>query len=110
MKYYLGRNDPTSGTLKMRSAYYFNGDCNDEEVQADLKEAYIPVLQERYPYFCNAETTCRVENIQIHCGVVDVSRKRRRRRNIEMEVNSFQYFVCIYIEKKLALHWYICVQ
>jgi hypothetical protein len=98
MKYYLGRNDPTSGTLKMRSAYYFNGDCNDEEVQDDLKERYIGVLQDiqRYPpNLCNAET-CRVENIQIHCGVVDVSRKRRRRRNIEMEVNRFQYFVCIH--------------
>ncbi|CAB4012943.1 Hypothetical predicted protein [Paramuricea clavata] len=83
------REDPTSGTLKMASTYYFKGDCNDKEVQAELKERYMKVVSDPMAFplsFCKFNKDCKLENIQIFCGAVDASRRRRRRRrSLEME-------------------------
>jgi hypothetical protein len=102
----LGREDPTSGTLKMSSAYYFKGDCNDMEVQAKLKENYIKVVSDENNFprsFCQKEKHCKLENIQVFCGAVDASRRRRRRRRgIEMEVSL--YVLLLFNRKKFCCH------
>jgi hypothetical protein len=77
----------------MASTYYFKGDCNDKEVQAELKERYMEVVSDPMAFplsFCKLNKDCKLENIQIFCGAVDASRRRRRRRrSLEMEVNGF---------------------
>ena len=92
----IGRDDPNSGTLKMSSAYYFKGDCNDLEVQAELKERFITVVSNPVNFlksFCAANKNCKVENIQVFCGSVDASRRRRRKRStLEMEVRFLHHF------------------
>ncbi|XP_028412626.1 sushi, von Willebrand factor type A, EGF and pentraxin domain-containing protein 1-like, partial [Dendronephthya gigantea] len=57
------REDPNSGTLKMSSSYYFKGDCNDLEVQADLKERFITVVSDPMKFlrsFCESNKNCKV--------------------------------------------------
>ena len=88
---FSGREDPAKGSLKMEAAYYFQGDCDDKEVQAELKQRYITVVSNTiyFPdhFFCE-QKHCKVDNIQVFCGDVDaVRRRRRRRRSIVMEVN-----------------------
>ena len=84
----------------MDAAYYFKGDCNDEEVQAELKQRYITVVNNttNFPssYFCQQQQ-CKVDNIQVFCGDVDAARRRRRRRrSIEMEVNYHSLIMLIF--------------
>ena len=90
----LVRVDPQSGNLQMISSYYYKGDCNDQDVQGELKDRYVNIISnpQKFPApFCLLNQHCKVENVQVFCGPVDASRRRRRRRGTtEMEVNVSQ--------------------
>lgn len=73
--------------------FYFEGDCNDPNVQDKIKQDFWSLISGLYlpPPFCQFNPNCKQSNIKIFCGKTSAADKRRRRANTR-EVNvRFDY-------------------
>ncbi|XP_067047158.1 uncharacterized protein [Acropora muricata] len=78
---------------------YYNGDCNDPNVQAGIKQNLITMSS--LFHICNFQNPCPVESVQMFCGNV-TSPVRRRRTSTAMEKAAERLFECLRDDGKLA--------
>lgn len=62
--------------------YYYEGDCNTPEAQAQIKTNFMNLLRytgilAMFGKTCS-EAECTAENINVYCGATDASKRRRR--------------------------------
>ena len=72
----------------MSKSFYYQGNCNDKDVQDKLKSNFHNYLVKKGPFVSCLinRIQCNPSNVQIYCGATDKARRRRRGVN-EMEVN-----------------------
>ena len=77
-----------------QSTFFFEGDCNDPNTQAKIRDDYWNFLRNpQYipPPFCLINQHCQKDKIVIYCGATSAADKRRRRAGTR-EVNiRFEY-------------------
>ena len=83
-------------------SFFYNGDCNDPNVQMQLKIQFKQFLSMPFipPPFCAKNPQCTHDIIKIHCGEPDAAEKRRRRRNTK-KVS----FYCACLAAILKVRW-----
>ena len=72
----------------MSQSFYYQGNCNDKDVQDKLKSNFHSYLVKKGPPLscAFAGDQCKPSNVKIYCGATDKARRRRRGVNV-MEVN-----------------------
>ena len=71
------------------AGFYYDGDCNDPNVQDQIKQNYLTLLNSPFvpPFFCEEKPDeCNVNTIEVSCGEKTAA-QRRRRRNSEKVVS-----------------------
>ncbi|XP_067016111.1 uncharacterized protein [Acropora muricata] len=62
--------------------YYFNGNCNTPEAQAQIKQNFILILNgSLYKEICTdpaIKDKCTVENVKVTCAMVDLATRKKR--------------------------------
>ena len=78
----LVRDNPTWIKTQGIPSFFYDGNCNDPNVQSELKKAFITFLKDGYipPMFCSGYP-CSEDNTKIYCGETDAASRRRKRRN-----------------------------
>ena len=67
------------------SYFYYDGDCNDPNVQATIKQNYLGLMKnDTYvpSFFCVWQPECNENNVEVYCGAVSAPDRRRKRRSI----------------------------
>ncbi|XP_061166331.1 sushi, von Willebrand factor type A, EGF and pentraxin domain-containing protein 1-like [Saccostrea echinata] len=79
-------HNPTGGSLGIHANFYFNGDCTNESVIAEIRKKFIEALKDSlYQDACliNAKD-CTIQNVKVRCGLTE--RKRSSDVGIDLEV------------------------
>uniref|UniRef100_A0A6P8IYU7 Sushi, von Willebrand factor type A, EGF and pentraxin domain-containing protein 1-like n=1 Tax=Actinia tenebrosa TaxID=6105 RepID=A0A6P8IYU7_ACTTE len=90
------RANPSETAIKALPQFYFKGDCNDPNIQAQLKQDFVTILYppNAPPFFCLLKPRCNAQNVKIYCGEVDASARRKRSADTRQV-----YFEVTYVEK-----------
>ena len=83
--------NPSWISIKMASNFYYDGDCNDPNVQDNIKANFISLMTSNAvpPFFCLFQPSdCNVNTVDVACGALTVTDRRRKRRSVR-EVRDF---------------------
>ncbi|KAK3728579.1 hypothetical protein QZH41_011661 [Actinostola sp. cb2023] len=77
------RYDPNKVKVQFNTAfYYYEGDCNSEDAQKQIKGNFIKLLQTgiliAFGQTCFNVAECNTDNVNVYCGKTDASKRRRR--------------------------------
>lgn len=83
------RFDPTKVKVQfLPQFYYYEGNCNDEEAQKQIKSNFLNLLRTGMlagmGHACANQAICNAENVNVFCGETD--KRKRRRRAVVKEV------------------------
>ncbi|XP_068719978.1 sushi, von Willebrand factor type A, EGF and pentraxin domain-containing protein 1-like [Montipora capricornis] len=71
--------------------FYFDGDCNDPNTQANIKTSFITIAG--FAKLCLDSTSCSHDTVQVFCGnVTQVARRRRRSTVREVSIKYTYIF------------------
>lgn len=71
--------------IKMSPNFYYDGDCNDPNVQANITSNFLGLLTsaEVPPFFCTFKPDdCNEETVEVYCGELSAAERRRKRRSV----------------------------
>ena len=83
--------NPSWISINMSPNFYYDGDCNDPNVQANISANFIGLMTSNVvpPFFCLFKPdTCNVNTVDVACGDITVPERRRRRRSVR-QVRDF---------------------
>ena len=83
--------NPKSISINMAPNFYYDGDCNDPNVQANITANFIGLMTSKAvpPFFCLIHPKdCNVNTVDVACGALTVPDRRRKRRSVR-EVRDF---------------------
>lgn len=69
----------------MSPNFYYDGDCNDPNVQTNISENFIGLLTGEHvpPFFCTIyPDDCNVNTVEVYCGELSAAERRRKRRSV----------------------------
>lgn len=65
--------------------FFYEGDCNDPNVQTKLKESFLnDILRSPKvpPFFCILKPECNMNSVEVFCGATTTPERRRKRRSV----------------------------
>lgn len=77
--------NPSWIKINMSPSFYYDGDCNDPNVQANISDNFISLLTSAQvpPFFCTFHPDdCNVNTVDIYCGELSAAERRRKRRSV----------------------------
>ena len=87
--------NPSWISINMAPNFYYDGDCNDPNVQANITANFIGLMTSNAvpPFFCTIyPNDCNVNTVDVACGALTVPDRRRKRRSVR-EVRDFSTWV-----------------
>eukprot|EP00058_Branchiostoma_floridae_P013772 XP_002599260.1 hypothetical protein BRAFLDRAFT_64392 [Branchiostoma floridae] len=82
-----GRN-PRVNQLPSELQYY-SGDCTDQNTQDNIAAAFVQLVTQNG--FCTASDGCSVDGVEVTCGPISATGKRRRRRSTHTHVITIKF-------------------
>ena len=77
--------NPSWIMINVSPNFYYDGDCNDPNVQANITHNFLGLLTGEYvpPFFCKLKTDeCNENTIEVYCGDLSAAERRRKRRSV----------------------------
>ena len=77
--------NPSWIMINMSPNFYYDGDCNDPNVQANITSNFLGLLTsaEVPPFFCTFKPDdCNEETVEVYCGELSAAERRRKRRSV----------------------------
>lgn len=64
--YFVARKDSRRRLAVMAAEFYFDGDCNNPEVQIEIKEKFVKTIQNSAGWKSKCQTSlCNIGNVQV---------------------------------------------
>ncbi|KAJ7336043.1 hypothetical protein OS493_013418 [Desmophyllum pertusum] len=75
---------PTAAKMVSYPSFYFDGNCSDPNLQAEMKSNFTTFLRgpQFAPPFCLIKPECTPDNVKTFCGTTSAPARRRKRRSV----------------------------
>lgn len=86
--------NPSWIKINMSPNFYYDGDCNDPNVQANITQNFLGLLNSAYVpgIFCTFRPDdCNEDTVEVYCGALTAAERRRKRRSVREVWDLYTY-------------------